>query len=434
MIRTLAAVGLGFVLTSSGCTCWSEFYTTGKGGSGGSGGTGGMGGSGATGGSGGTAGTGGVSMLCTPGEVVGCYSGPLETKGKGECHEGTQTCAEDGQSFGPCAGEQLPQPEECASPKDEDCDGLAPACKGLCVWSKAFGDSQFQFANGIATSQNEVAITGFFGGTVDFGAGPKTSAGGTDIFVAKFAADGLNLWSKAFGDADIQAPSALALDATGNMLVSGRFAGTVDFGDGPKTSAGGTDIFVAKLAANDGAPLWSKAFGDSKDQAASSVAVDSVGDLIVTGAFAGTVDFGDGAKMNAGGADIFIAKLAANDGAPLWSKAFGDGGSQVAKGVAIDSAGNAVVSGACSGVVNFGGGPLPCLGNADIFIAKFDPSGAHVWAQRFGDTTDQAANGIALDTGGNLLLTGFLSTPLDFGCGLLTPAGGADAFLVKVSP
>ena len=146
------------------------------------------------------------------------------------------------------------------------------------------------------------------------------------------------------------------------------------------------------------------------------------------------VDFGDGPKTSAGGTDIFVAKLAANDGAPLWSKAFGDGGSQVAKGVAIDSAGNAVVSGACSGVVNFGGGPLPCLGNADIFIAKFDPSGAHVWAQRFGDTTDQAANGIALDTGGNLLLTGFLSTPLDFGCGLLTPAGGADAFLVKVSP
>ena len=282
-------------------------------------------------------------------------------------------------------------------------------------------------------------MTGAFAGTVDFGDGLKTSAGGTDIFVAKLAAnDGAPLWSKRFGDASSQGasytPIVAAVDSGGNILLAGPLAGTVDFGDGPKTSAGGVDIFVAKLAANDGAPLWSKRFGDSQSQTASGLAVDDAGDVVIAGTFTGTVDFGDGPKTSAGGADIFVAKLDANDGAPLWSKAFGDSGNQVANGLAVDGAGNAIVSGACSGVVNFGGGPLPCLGDADIFIAKFTPSGAHVWAQRFGDVKDQIAYGIAVDSGNNPLVTGQFSTAVDFGCGPLRGAGSTDVFIAKFSP
>jgi hypothetical protein len=94
VIRTLAAVGLGCVLLSSGCTFWIEFYTTGKGGSGGTGGTGGMGGSGGTGG----------APFCSPGEKRACYTGPEGTKDKGSAKRANRPACADGSAFGPVQG------------------------------------------------------------------------------------------------------------------------------------------------------------------------------------------------------------------------------------------------------------------------------------------------------------------------------------------
>jgi hypothetical protein len=65
----------------------------------------------------------------------------------------------------------------------------------------------------------------------------------------------------------------VAVDGAGNVLLTGDFDGTVDFGGGPLTSAGSDDIFVAKLDAQ-GNHLWSKRFGDSYYQQADAVTVD----------------------------------------------------------------------------------------------------------------------------------------------------------------
>jgi hypothetical protein len=73
------------------------------------------------------------------------------------------------------------------------------------------------------------------------------SAGNEDIFVAKFGAGGAHLWSKRFGDEDSQGGSAVAADLSGNMIVTGYFKGVVDFGGSVLTSAGGADIFMAKF-------------------------------------------------------------------------------------------------------------------------------------------------------------------------------------------
>ena len=119
---------------------------------------------------------------------------------------------------------------------------------------------------------------------------------------------GKHLWSKCFGDGSDQYAIAVAVDASRNLIVAGYFEGTLDFGGGVLTSAGANDIFVAKFG-SDGAHLWSKRFGDGSDQAASAVAVDASGNVIVTGVFRGTVDFGGGGLTSAGVEDIFVAKF-----------------------------------------------------------------------------------------------------------------------------
>lgn len=60
---------------------------------------------------------------CQPGQSEPCYQGPAWTNGVGACHSGKRTCGTDG-IYGACAGQVLPQDETCASPFDDDCDGL----------------------------------------------------------------------------------------------------------------------------------------------------------------------------------------------------------------------------------------------------------------------------------------------------------------------
>jgi hypothetical protein len=101
----------------------------------------------------------------------------------------------------------------------------------------------------------------------------------------------------------------VAVDANGDVVVTGVFFDTVDFGGGPLTSAGNGDIFVAKYSASDGSHLWSRRFGGTSFEEGSGVAVDANGDVVVTGRFHGTVDFGGGPLTSAGIADIFLLRL-----------------------------------------------------------------------------------------------------------------------------
>ena len=106
----------------------------------------------------------------------------------------------------------------------------------------------------------------------------------------------IHLWSHGFGSpifAEHCASYGVAVDAVGNVSVIGWFDGTVDFGGGPLTSAGGSDIFLAHYDPT-GTHLWSYRFGDTSDEGGSSVSVDAAGNVLVTGHFRGTVDFGGG--------------------------------------------------------------------------------------------------------------------------------------------
>ena len=301
------------------------------------------------------------------------------------------------------------------------------------LWSKRFGDDGLQFSHAVDVdaSGNPIAAGDFFG-TVDFGGGVLSSALTVDVFAAKFTAGGSYLWSKDFGDPDYQYARGVAVDASGNVIITGPFAGSVNFGGDVLTSAGQYDVYVAKFDP-DGMHLWSKRFGDLNSQVANAVAVDAAGNVVVAGDFAGAMDFGGGALTSAGNTDIFIAKLDPN-GAHLWSKRFGDSSNQTPCDVAVDASGNAILAGQFSGMVNFGGRTLTSAGGKDIFIARFGPDGIHIQSARFGDGDDQGASGVAFDAAGNTIVTGQFSGVVNFGGGALTSAGSKDVFLAKLAP
>lgn len=381
----------------------------------------------------------GAAHVCTPGAAASCYDGPAGTEGVGICKAGTETCAADGSGWGPCVDEVLPQMGNCATGMDNVCDGVPTVCTGTTLWAKRFGDALDQQGSSIATdTMGNVLVAGFVGGSIDFGSpsGPLPSAGGDDIFVAKLGPSGTPVWIRLFGNASDQQANGIATDAMGNVLVTGTVAGSVTIGPTLLTSAGSDDIFLAKLDPT-GTPLWSKLIGDEKDQQGASVATDTAGNVLLTGWVDGTVDFGGnvGTLTSAGLSDIFVAKFDPN-GAALWAKRFGDASAQQGLSVATDTAGNVLITGWVRGSVDFGGGMLTGAGDgAGIFVAKFNPNGAPLWSKVFGTgSTGNVGRAIAADAAGNVFVTGWVIGSIDLGTGMLPSGGGFDVFVAKLGP
>src|SRR5439155_7148538 len=104
------------------------------------------------------------------------------------------------------------------------------------------------------------------------------------MVLAKYSPAGAHLWSKRFGNIGSEFPKAIALDTNGNILVVGSFTGVADVGGGLMTSAGGQDIFIAKYSSA-GVPQWVRQFGTTTDDGANSIAVDRNGNVVITGYF-----------------------------------------------------------------------------------------------------------------------------------------------------
>ncbi len=302
------------------------------------------------------------------------------------------------------------------------------------VWSESFGDEFDDWGRAIATDEaGYFIVTGHFAGTANFGGGDLTSAGGADIFVAKFGPAGNHVWSRRFGGSYSDVGYGIAIDGAGNVVVTGHFQDTVDFGGGPLESDDGSfDIFVAKFDPT-GAHLWSQRFGGPDADRGRDIAVDGAGNVLVTGEFRNTVSFGGDLLSSAGSYDVFVAKYNAN-GYHLWSSAFGGTGSDRGYAIATDGT-NCLVAGCFQDMVDFGGGTLTSAGGDDIFLAKYNPIGGHLWSQRFGDELvdggDVKGPDIAVDGVGSILLTGGFRGTVDFGGGPLESTGEWDMFITK---
>jgi len=119
---------------------------------------------------------------------------------------------------------------------------------GTFQWVNTYGGTSGDIGIGITVdSSGNSYITGYFSGTVDFGGGNVTSAGSLDIFVLKLNSSGTFQWVNTFGGTSIDIGYDITVDSSGNSYITGYFYGTVDFGAGNVTSAGTNDIFVLKL-------------------------------------------------------------------------------------------------------------------------------------------------------------------------------------------
>jgi hypothetical protein len=298
---------------------------------------------------------------------------------------------------------------------------------------KRFGGTATDYGTTLAVAGNgDFVVAGSFAGAVDFGGGVLISSGGGDMFIARYSAAGTHLWSKRFGTTGTETATSIDLDASGNIFVGGYFVGVGNFGGNNLTSAGQQDGFLAKYSP-EGAHQWSQQFGSTAPDVVNSIAADSQGNVIMTGYYQGTVPLFS--PWVSGGVDVFLAKFSPA-GATLWAKNFSNvGGADYGYGVAVDRSDNIVLTGYFIGSINFGGGALNASGVHFGYLAKFSPAGTHIWSKSHGANNTWSRT-VAVDSNGDVVMSGEFQEKTDLGGGVVNgtaPFGGRDVFVSKYS-
>ena len=225
-----------------------------------------------------------------------------------------------------------------------------------------------------------------------------------------------------------------SVEADGTMYVTGGYDTSATFGSTTLTSAGGQDVYVAKID-KAGNFLWAASAGGTGGESGASIAVLSDGSAVVAGEFSGGVDFGTHHLTSAGGTDAFVARID-SDGTWLWARSAGSA-SSTEKGNAVAAAGDgAVLAGYYHGSFNLAGTALPYSGTDVIgYVAKIDADGTWQWAAPMDSTVQTQPMAVVVAADGSIFVDGAYRGTATFGAQQITSVadGTFDAFVAKIS-
>ncbi len=267
---------------------------------------------------------------------------------------------------------------------------------GIEIWTRQFGTSFEDWARGIEVDATGIYVTGITYGTFS----GQTFAGYIDAFVRKYDTNGNAVWTRQFGTPSHDQPFGIATDGTGIYVVGGTG------GDLPGyTNAGATDAFVRKYDVN-GNEIWTRQIGTSSHEYAYSVFANATGVFL-----AGTTDGTLSGQINTGGGDAFVRQYDAN-GTEIWTRQFGTPARDEAWAISGDANG-LYIAGKTEG---FFPGQLN-TGSNGAFVRKYDLNGNEGWTRQFGTLLAywpplEWATGISVDATGIYVAGTMSKSPL----------------------
>ncbi|WP_118973043.1 T9SS type A sorting domain-containing protein [Taibaiella koreensis] len=329
------------------------------------------------------------------------------------------------------------------------------------VWATHAGGTGYANSLSVAVDLwGNVYTTGALRGTVDFDPGPGvfnltsagTGGGLDDIFITKQDANGNFVWAKRLGGNSSDAGGKIAVNASGELFITGGFTFTVDFDPGPgvynlTSNANSDDIFILKLDTA-GNFIWAKQIGEvvpfNYYQALFTLIADDTGNLFMSGGFNGSCDLDPGPGVHnvvsTGLEDGFILKVSPA-GDLVWAKILEGAGYNHCTGLYLDRQGNLEATGWFTGTTDLDPGPgvynmSAASAYPNTFVLKLNATGDFLWAKQVGDPGNVQGIVITSDSSGNILLAGTYSGTSDFdpGPGVynLTTQGLTDAFVLKL--
>ena len=245
---------------------------------------------------------------------------------------------------------------------------------------------------------------------------PTYGGGASDAFVTQLAAGGDSLvYSSYLGGSGADFGQGIAVNASlGVAYVTGSTQSTNFPILNPLQAnlAGSSDVFVTGVNATAEALLYSTYLGGSSADVAQTIQIDSAGDIYIAGyTFSSNFPVQD-PYQNAlkGPQNAFVAEIAAGGASLKYSTYLGGSGTDRANGLALDSTGNAYVVGTTSSPdfpVTAGAYQTVNRGVSNIFISKLNPAGSGLlYSTYLGGTSLDQGNGIAVNSAGNVFVTG----------------------------
>lgn len=251
------------------------------------------------------------------------------------------------------------------------------------VWVRQLGTAKDDSGYEVAVdSSGNIYVTGYTEGDLE----GNTNAGNKDIFLIKYDPKGVKLWTKQIGTSVDDISYGVATDNFSNVYITGSTKGGFD----GNTNKGSEDIFLIKYDSN-GNKIWTRQLGSGGSENCYSVATDNLGNIYMSGYTEGSLD----GNSNIGGKDIILVKYD-SAGNKLWTKQIGDSGNDISYGITTDRYGNIYLTGATyNNSLDY-----------DIFITKYDSTGAMLWEKKILAFDDNEGYGIKTDGYGNVYVTG----------------------------
>lgn len=292
---------------------------------------------------------------------------------------------------------------------------------GNLLWVKNNATDDKSYIGALTTdAEGNIYALGNYANTISFGNITLTN---NDImkynmFLTKFDSNGNVVWVKegipANGSFNAISPSAITLDANGNIYITGNASGALaTFGNVALTIIGQSNAFIVKYDAN-GNALWGKN-GNGQIFAFSNVVTDSSGNVYLTGSYQSpTMIFNDITFTNLGHISSYVIKYD-SIGNALWSKSFSQAPNSITTAsLVIDSQDNIYLGGYFS-TLSLSIDDIVLtnehLGEADIFITRFDTDGHAVWAKSIGGELSDFVSDLVTDNDGNIYMTGSFRSP-----------------------
>jgi hypothetical protein len=305
----------------------------------------------------------------------------------------------------------------------------------------------------IAVSEDGfIYVAGGFYEEVDFDPSENSqilsSNGFSDIFVLKLNQEGQLLWVNSYGSSDIETAHSLALDADGNVFITGYFRAAIDFNPGPDSyilsPIGGRNTYVLKLNTN-GEFLWVAGLLGGISQGF-SIALDNLGNSYTVGDFINIVDFNPGKEeftlQGSGGFAAFIVKLDSM-GNFVWAKDFQGSIHNEPVSVDVNADGEILIGGFVSPGTDLDPGEEELYyehtANLNLFLIKLSENGDLVWSTPIYNQYTSRIYAVSFGPDGAMYAVGYFNGDLDFNPGmsgglLSTPPNQGGYFIAAFYP
>ncbi|MFI5222168.1 MAG: PKD domain-containing protein, partial [Bacteroidia bacterium] len=302
------------------------------------------------------------------------------------------------------------------------------------------------YASGSTMSSNNIATSGAY--QTAFAGGGTYYLG--DVFIAKFDSNGVIQWGTYYGGSGEELATQIINDASGNLFLVGQTTSTSGIATTGAyqtffAASGAFDAFIVKFSSG-GVRQWGSYYGQGGDTYGRGITLDSYGNIIICGftnAASGFATTGAYQMLNGGLSDGFIAKFNSSFSSKIWGTYFGGSGTENGLYITSDANDNLYFCGktnSSNGIATSGAnqsvyGGAGTNGDGDVFLAKFNSSGAIQWSTYFGGSGDESLWGSkGVDLEGNLLIIGQTTSSnriASAGAYQSYLGGGTDAFLAK---